>query len=155
MGQLLRVTHGRRCRRLPRAKFRTLDLFTLIRGGGSRPTTRRELQRTRVHLEAIYAELRSAIAEEVRQREGLEEKLVGRIITIGSQFDKMESLAGRIGELSGQHELPPGDCLEQLRSELAHTTSAMADKLQTLEANVMLVGVQCPGGYRPRSPGCT
>ena len=37
-------------------------------GGDSRPATNRELQRTREHLKAMYAGLRSAITEEVRQQ---------------------------------------------------------------------------------------
>ena len=67
-------------------------------GGDSRPATRRELQRTRLHLKTMYAELRTAIAEELIQREKLENKLAGRITTLGGQFDKMEDLAGRVGE---------------------------------------------------------
>ena len=65
----------------------------------SRSVTKRELQRTRLHLKTMYAELRAAIAEEVTQREELEGRLVGRITTLGSQFD---DLAGRVG-----NQLPP------------------------------------------------
>ena len=57
----------------------------------------------------------------------------------------MESLAGRVGILGVQLEPSPLDVIEQLRSELAHTTSAMADKLQILEANVMLLETSVQG----------
>ena len=83
----------------------------------------------------MYAELRSTIVEEVRQRELLESKLAGRISTIGAQFDRMEELAGRVSTLGGTVVQPP-EGIADLRSEVANTTSAMLDQLQMLEANV-------------------
>ena len=61
-------------------------------------------------------------------------------LPLGAQFDRMEALAGRITTLSGAVVSPPTG-VEYLRSAVAHTTSAMLDQLQLLQANVQSLDV--------------
>ncbi|MDA8582892.1 hypothetical protein N9L68_01640 [bacterium] len=140
VGQLLQVTNRRR-HPPPRALTQSLGVFTLTQTTiRVRPPGASCAWSTTASGPCARSSAPPSRKGFSRQRELLEEKLVGRISTLGAHIDRMEELAGRITTLGGAAVSPtPG--VEDLRSEVAHTTSAMLDQLQLLEANVQALEV--------------
>ena len=115
-------------------------------GDDSRAATKRELDRLRVTVRAMYAELRQTLAEEVRQREMLGDTIAERISTLAAQFDEGPAVASEthiVSRLLDSRIEVMSEALhaslEQVRSDLRTITDPLSDKVQELEATVMSV----------------